>query len=126
MEFIKKAVKVGNSAGVLLPKKLLGSEVRVIVLSRPIDIRKIVFKNISPFLPDVLGIYTLHKNPLEVLVITHSTKKIIESSSFKISLVPLTIVKRDIKSNPSLREKISQAEPILNKSLILQLKEDKS
>ena len=40
MEFLRKAVKVGNSSGVILPKKLLGSEVKVIVVNSPINIKK--------------------------------------------------------------------------------------
>ena len=40
MEFLRKTVKVGNSSGVILPRKLLGSEVRVIVVKRPVNIKR--------------------------------------------------------------------------------------
>ena len=40
MPLLRKAVKVGNSAGVILPKSLLGSEVKITVKNRPLNIKK--------------------------------------------------------------------------------------
>jgi hypothetical protein len=124
MEFIRKTIRVGNSAGVILPKKLLGSEVKITVINRPVNIKKIIFKTLSDFLPDILGIYILNKKPIEILTITTNIKEIIEEGQVKISLVPLSLIKKDLKINQSLRQKLSEAEVILNKSLIVELKKE--
>ena len=121
MDFIRKAVKLGNSAGVILPKKLLGADVKVIVISRPINIRKVILKILSPYFKDISGIYILNKKPLEVLAITSDIKEIIEEGKVKISLVPLQVIKKDI-SNPLLRQKILNSEVILNKNLLQELR----
>jgi len=121
MDFIRKAVKLGNSAGVILPKKLLGADVKVIVISRPINIRKVILKILSPYFKDISGIYILNKKPLEVLAITSDIKEIIEEGKVKISLVPLQVIKKDI-SNPLLRQKILNSEVILNKTLLSELR----
>lgn len=119
MEFVRIARKLGNSAGVLLPKKLLGSEVKIIVINKPIDIKKEVLKLVEEDLEDVLGIYLINKKPTEVLVITSSIKKVIEEN-IKLSFVPLNTIKKDLK-NILLRKKLENAEVILNKALLKQL-----
>ena len=125
MEFIRKAIKLGNSAGVILPKKLLGSEVKVIVLSRPLDIKKEVLKRLDNELADILGIYVINKKPIEVLAVTTNIRRVIEDN-IKISLVPLNTIKKDMKTNLVLRKKLSLAETILNKSLLSDLKNKSS
>lgn len=125
MEFVRKAIKLGNSAGVILPKKLLGSEVKITVLSRPLDIKKEVLKKLDSELADILGVYIINKKPVEVIAITTNIRRVIEDN-IKISLVPLNTIKKDIKTNQILRKKLSLAETILNKSLLLDLKKQSS
>ena len=120
MELIRIAKKVGNSAGVLLPKKLLGAEVKITLIKRPVNIKKRTLKLISPYLADILGIYITNKKPIEVLAVSLSMKRIIKSK-FKISIVPLNIIKKDIQDKPELKEKIKRAEVILNKYLLSEL-----
>jgi len=122
MEFLKKATKVGNSAGVLLPKKLLGSEVKITVINRPINIRKEVIKLLEQYFIDLIGIYILNKKPIEILAISTNLRKIITDGKLKISIIPISIIKRDIKTKPKLKAKLIRAEPILNKSLLFELK----
>ncbi len=122
MEFLKKAIKVGNSAGVLLPKKLLGSEVKITVINRPINIRKEVIKLLEQYFIDLIGIYILNKKPIEVLAISTNLRKIIMNGKLKISIIPISVIKRDIKTKPKLKAKLIRAESILNKSLLFELK----
>lgn len=122
MEIIKKAVKVGNSAGVLLPKKLLGAEVKITIINRPIDIKKEALKLISPFLQDIIGIYILNKNPIEILAISSTLKKIINKDKIKISIIPLEIIKKDIRKEP-LKKKLDASEIIFNPLLLKELKQ---
>jgi len=124
MEFTRKAIKVGNSAGVILPRRILGSEVKVIVLSRPLDIKKESLKLLDDYFSSLLGIYIISYNPAEVLAITTNVRKTIEENNIKISLVPLQLIKRDAKMNLQLRKKLETAQTILNKSLLVDLKKD--
>ena len=120
MEFIKIAKKVGNSSGVLLPKYLLGSLVKIMVLERKIDVKKEALKLLDSNLLDILGIYVTNKNPVEILAISGNIKKIIKNERIKISIVPLSIIKKDIK-NQVLRAKLAKAEIILNQLLLSEL-----
>ena len=57
MEIIKNAIRVGNSAGVLLPRGWLGSQVKVIL--EPLNIEKEVIEILmqEKILEDALGVY---------------------------------------------------------------------
>ena len=120
MEFIRTAKKLGNSAGVLLPKQLLGSEVKIILINKPFSIKKSVLKLIEPFLDNIMGIYVLNKKPIEFLAVSNNLKRIIKAEKIKISLVPLSIIRKDIK-NSALREKLEKADAIINSALLNEL-----
>lgn len=121
MEFIRTARNVGNSAGILLPKQLLGSEVKIIVIKKPMNIKREVLKLVEPFLEDIQGIYVINKKPVEVLAATGKTRKIIKNEKVKISFVPVSIIRKDIKEKAVLREKLSKAEVIMNGFLIKEI-----
>ncbi len=126
MELIRKTRKLGNSSGVLLPKSLLGSEVKIIVVKRPINIKKEILKLLEPFLRDLKGVYIIQENPVEVIAISSIIKKIVEDTStkIKINIVPLSLIKKDIKSSPVLKAKLMQAKSIFNHSLLDELKQE--
>jgi antitoxin component of MazEF toxin-antitoxin module len=118
MDFVRKTVRVGNSAGVILPKRLLGSEVKITVVKRPINIKKEVMKLLDNYLADLIGIYITNENPLEVLAVSSKIKEIINNERIKLSIVPLSVIKRDIKTQSKLREKMMKAKTILNISML--------
>ena len=124
MEFLRKTVKVGNSAGVILPKKLLGSEVKITVMNMPVNIKKEALRMIEDCFEDVLGIYIINKMPVEVLVVSDGIKKIIEEDKIKIIIVPLSKIKKDIKTNFVLRNKLEKAGVILNKNLLSKIQKE--
>ena len=124
MEFVRKTIKVGNSAGVLLPRRLLGSEVRILILNKPVNIKKEVIKALNQDLEDLFGIFLISKNPIEVLAVSESTKKILSNEKIKIIIVPLSIIKKDIKTKPELIKKILNAEAIFNKAFLLELQKE--
>ncbi|MEM4625256.1 MAG: hypothetical protein QXJ28_00605 [Candidatus Pacearchaeota archaeon] len=79
-DFYRRAIKVGNSSGVLLPKALLGAEVRVIVINRPLNIKREVIRMLDPFLEEIRGIYILPKitsNKLSKKTETSQEEKIV-------------------------------------------------
>ena len=126
-EFIKKAIKVGNSAGVLLPKSLLGSEVKITLIKKPLDIKKDVLKILENYFPDLLGIYIINLGKqIEILAISADITKIIHLGKYKISLVPLNQVKKDVKENEKLNLKLKQAKIILNRALLFDLRKEVS
>jgi len=124
IEFIRKTRRVGNSSGILLPKNLLGSEVKVTVIKRPINIKKEVFKLLDSYFPELRGIYITNQNPIEVLAISSGVRDTIGKEKMKINIVPLPIIKRDIKTKQKLREKLLKAKSILNRALLLELKKE--
>ncbi|MEK6820494.1 MAG: hypothetical protein AABX71_02165 [Nanoarchaeota archaeon] len=124
MDIIKKTIKLGNSAGVLLPKSLLGSEVKISVVNKPVNIKKDALKLLEPYFDELRGAYILNEEPVEVLAISSRLKKIISEDNARISIVPLVLVKRDIKTNLNLRDKIIKAGTILNRALLADLKKE--
>ncbi|MEM3113505.1 MAG: hypothetical protein QXI33_03740 [Candidatus Pacearchaeota archaeon] len=122
--FYRRTIKVGNSSGVLLPKNLLGAEVKVIVLNPPINIRKDVFNLVCDIIDSVMGIYTvgIEKKKIRILVVSHSILKSFETNNYHIDVVPINILKKSIKDKPETKEKIKIAKPVLNKTLLLELK----
>ena len=125
--FLKKAVRVGNSAGVLLPRALLGSDVRVTVLTRPMNIKKDIIKLLTPVFEDILGIYLIEKkeDSAEILAVSTKVNKHIDKPRYFIDIVPISILKRSIKEKKETKEKITKAKPIMNKKLLKELREIK-
>lgn len=137
-QFLRRAIKVGNSAGVLLPRALLGSQVIVRVVNPPLNLKRDTLKILEPMLEDLLGIFlistgentagtlgnTAGKKAEILAVSTLQQAKIIEKGNYKIDIVPLLILKKSIKEKSQTREKIAKAKPILNKRLLLELKKE--
>ena len=124
MALIRKTRKVGNSAGVLLPKSLLGSEVKIVVVKRPVDIKKEALRALHNHLEEIQGIYILNLEPGEILAVSTTTKAIITKPKLKITLIPLDIVRQDMKTKKEIIEKLKKAKPILNKALLSRLKKE--
>jgi len=124
MALIRQARKLGNSAGVLLPKSLLGSEVKITVVKRPVDIKKEALRALHQHLEDIQGIYIINLEPGEILAVSTSIKAIITKKNLKITLIPLEIIKQDLKTKKELREKILKSKPIMNKALLTKLKKE--
>lgn len=144
-QFFRRAIKVGNSAGVLLPRAFLGSQVLVRIVNPPLNIKRDTLKILEPVLEDLLGIFLISaaentaltagnnlgntaekiSKKTEILAVsTLQQTKIIEKGNYKIDIVPLLILKKSIKEKSQTREKIAKAKPILNKRLLLELKKE--
>ena len=121
MELIRKTRKLGNSSGVLLPKKWLGYEVKISIIKRPLNIRKITFKLLENILSDIQGIYFISEKPAEVLAISNSIKKILFYKGLKLLIVPFEQIKKDIQTKPDLKSKLEKSKIIMNKNILLSL-----
>lgn len=106
-----------------MPKKLLGSEVKITVVKRPINIKKETMKLLDNYLHDLLGVYIINDKPIELLAISLTEKEILSNEKIKISLVPLTMIKKDL-AKQALKDKLIKAKVILNRSLLHELRKE--
>jgi len=122
--FIRKTKKLGNSSGVLLPKSLLGADVRVTVIHPPMKIKKDVMNILEPVLEDILGVYLikLEKNKAEVLAVSTKVNRHLEKARYKIDVVPLKVLKESLKEKKETAEKIKNAKVIINRKLLGELR----
>jgi predicted nucleotidyltransferase len=128
MEIIKNTIKVGNSAGVLLPKKWLNSQVKIIL--EPLNIEKEVIEIIidEGILKDVLGLYLVGSyarkeqtidSDVDILAITSNTNKTVKRGRYEIICISEKEVGSQlIKNVLPLLPMIKEAKPIINGGLI--------
>jgi len=128
MELIKNTIKVGNSAGVLLPKEYLNTQVKIIL--QPLNIEKDVLDILlkEKILPHVLGVYLVGsfargeetiESDIDILVITDNINDTIKYEKYDILLVSKEKIDEKMEKNifPLLPMMI-EAKAIMNKSLL--------
>jgi len=129
---IKKIIKVGNSAGVILPKSWYGGEAKVELIKKPLNIQEEIFKILEPNLTDIIGIYLTGSyarneqtkdSDVDIIAITENEEKEIIKGKFHISIYPLEKIKNTLNNNPILiLPRLIEARPILNQPLLEELK----
>ena len=132
MELNRSISRWGNSAGILLPKEWAGKEARVILIDRTLQIREEVLNILGNYLEKISGIYLVGSyarreqtddSDIDVIAISTGLKKEIVSGIYHISLIPLETIKKTIEKNPlSILPRLNEAETILNKSLLEEIK----
>lgn len=128
MELIKNTIRVGNSAGVLLPKEFLNTQVKIVL--QPLNIEKDILEILleEKILKDILGVYLIGsyarkeqtiESDIDVLVITKNINKRIEKGKYDLLLISKEIVDEKMKKNifPLLPMMI-EAKPIINEELL--------
>ncbi len=122
--FYRRAIKVGNSSGVLLPKSLFGSELKITLIKPPRNIKRDLTLILSNMLEEIMGIYIINQNEkkIEILVPSSNINRHLEKGVYIIDIVPLNHLKKSIKEKKDIREKILKARAILNKILLEELK----
>lgn len=132
MELIKQTVKVGNSAGVILPKEWLNSEVKIVLQPRDIEKEVINLLIKENLLKNIKGIYLIGsyarkeeitESDIDVLVVTDNIDKIINKDKYEIFLISEENLMRKISKNLYLISAIREAIPIINEGLLKNLKE---
>ena len=127
-ELIKPIIRVGNSAGVVLPKEWINGKARIQLIEKPLNIKADVLEIIDNYLSDVKGIYLVGSyargeesadSDVDVLVITNKLNKKIDKGKYNIILISEDNIKDALEKNilpilPMLRE----ANVILNEYLI--------
>lgn len=128
MELIKTAVQVGNSAGVLLPKKWLNSRVKVIL--EPLNIERDILEILieEGILKKVLGAYITGSyarneqsidSDADILVVTSGINKRIKREKYEIICVSEKELESQLNKNAlPLLAMIREAKAIINEELI--------
>jgi len=128
MELMRPIVRVGNSAGVILPKEWLNGKARVELVEKPLNIKRDVLELLEPYLDDIQGIYLVgsyargeqtDRSDVDVLVITDDVNKKIKQGKYEIIFIPKGKVEKALENSafpiiPMLRE----AKSIMNNELI--------
>lgn len=128
MELVRNIVKVGNSAGVILPREWLNGKARIKLVEKPIDIKRDIFKILEPYLEDIVGIYLVgsyargdetSRSDVDVLAITNKTSKRIEKGKYNITITKKEDIEMALENNAILiLPMIKEAKALVNKDLI--------
>ncbi len=127
-QLFRNTIRVGNSAGVLLPKEWLNGYVEVKLVEKPINIKKDSLEILDPFLEDIIGIYLFGsyarkeqdvESDIDIIAISNTIKKSIVLGKYNVSIYPLKSVESAIKNNPlNILPMLLEAKTILNKPLL--------
>jgi len=133
MEIIRKIVKVGNGAGVILPREWRGGEAKVELLRKPIDIERDIFGLLKDYLPRLVGVYLFGSHArgegdefsdVDVLAVSSEESKKIVDGKYNILIVPLKKLKELIKQEVlPFYSMIQEAKPLINQEVLSELKE---
>ena len=126
-ELIKKAFKLGNSAGVLLPIEWINKKVSVKLIEESIsqDVFEILEK--SNLLKNTIGIFLAGSyargeetelSDIDVLIITDEVNKEIKNGKYEIRLISRDKFEKSFLKNVYLASLINEARAILNSSLL--------
>lgn len=124
--FYRRAIRVGNSSGILLPKSLLGADVRVTLISPPINIKKDSMSILSPILENILGVYLIsnENNKIELLAISININRHMEKGKYAIDVSPLQHLRKSLKEKPEIKLKLAKAKTIINAKLLSEIKKE--
>ncbi|MEK6854978.1 MAG: nucleotidyltransferase domain-containing protein [Nanoarchaeota archaeon] len=124
----KTIVKIGNSAGVILPREWLNGKARVQLVKKPINIKKEVLEILEPYFEDIIGIYLVgsyargeetEKSDIDLLVITYQTTKTLTKRKYNIMMLSQKNIENSLKNNAVIfLPMIKEAKPLINKYLI--------
>lgn len=127
-ELIKSVVKVGNSAGVILPKEWLNGKAQVKLVQKPLNIKQEIFNILEPYLKDICGIYLVgsyargeqeDKSDVDILVITENENKRILNGKYEVILISKYELEKTLRNNIlPLLPMLKEAKTILNDKLI--------
>jgi predicted nucleotidyltransferase len=127
-QLIKPIIRVGNSAGILLPKNWLNGSVKVELIKKPIKIKGDVLEILDPYLEDIIGIYLTgsysrkeetERSDIDILVITNKTVKNIINGKYNIILISKGKLESNLDNNIlPLLPMLIESKAIINKELI--------
>ena len=130
---LKQAIKVGNGAGILLPRKYLGSLVEVNIKTQSIeDIKRQILEKASPYLEEINGIYLTGSyarneekldSDIDVIIISEDKIDLKMENYHFICLEYNKLLKEMAESVIEYYPMLLEAKPILNKAILRSLLE---
>jgi len=133
----KQTIKVGNSAGVLLPREWLNGVVEVKLVEAPYN-RERIMRDLNKYLEDyfknILGIYLMgsyargdydEKSDVDILVVTDNIDKIINIGDYELFLISESNLMKRVSKSLYLASAIRESVPLINQKLLEKLKEIK-
>lgn len=130
-KLIKPIVKVGNSAGVVLPKEWYGGKARVELIEKPLNITKDVFEILEPYLDRIMGIYLVgsyarkeqnENSDIDILVITQNIDKILRKGKYDIIMISEKELEKGMKIIVPIIPMLYEARALLNKKFLEELR----
>ena len=129
---IKQTIKVGNSAGVLLPRKYLGNLVEVTIKSlNKEEIKEQILDIAKPYLRYIIGIYLVGSyarneneadSDIDIVIITTKQINIKEVKNYHIICLEYNNLIKELEENIiSIYPMLMEAEVILNENLLKNL-----
>ncbi len=127
-EIIKTAIKVGNSAGVLLPRGWLNTQVKIVL--QPLNIEKDVLRILMEenLLKETWGVYISGSyareeqtidSDVDVLVVTSNLNKRIKKEKYELILISKDSLEKQLEENAlPILPMIIESKPIINQELL--------
>ena len=130
---LKQAIKVGNGAGVLLPRKYLGNliEIKIRTLTKE-DIKKQILSVVYPYLKNIMGIYLVGSyarneecvdSDVDVVIVSNKNIKLELENYHLICLTYRDLARYMERSIIEYYPMLLEAETILNEDLLQKLLE---
>lgn len=129
-ELVKQVIKVGNTAGVLVPREWLDGKAKITLIDKPLDlieIKKIVFEILDEYLKDIraiilAGSYARNEqdseSDVEVIAVSEKISKEIKRGKFTIFVIPEKEIDEIINKNMMpLLPMILEGKSLLNEQL---------
>ena len=126
-EIIKQTIRLGNSAGVVLPKNWTDKKVRIQLIEKSITEEVIDILINKNLLEGVIGIYLVGsyarqeetlESDIDLLIITENLNKQIKKGNYELVFISKDKFKKNIKKNLYLLSLVKEAKTILNNNFI--------
>lgn len=131
-KIIKPIIRVGNSAGVLVPKDWINGSARVELIAKPMNINKDILEILEPYLVDILGIYLIgsyargeqtEKSDVDVLAVTNRKSDRIKKGKYDILLITKKDINEALKNNAlPILPMLKEAKTIINEEYVKSIK----
>ena len=131
-EVIRPIVRLGNSAGVVLPKEWLYGKAKIVLLEKKTEPEQEIFQILSAYLKNItalaiVGSYARGEqtadSDVDVLVITNSTNKRVKNGKYEIILVSEDKIQKYLDANIlPLLPMLIESKSLINKELIDKLR----
>ncbi|MFH1391076.1 MAG: DUF2080 family transposase-associated protein [Candidatus Diapherotrites archaeon] len=134
-EIEKEVVAFGNGSIVYTPKKWIGKKVLVVLEEKPLDIEGETMEILKPFLSSIQGIFLYgsfarkeqtEKSDVDLLVISDKKLDLKRKGRFDFLVKSREDFVKEMKKDSALflHQILNEAKPVLNKSLLEELKKE--